>query len=159
MRIPGYSKKYTLTVNGKKTDAEVKNGYLYLAVEDKDVVKLILDDTPHYLYASAKVPALTGKTAIQRGPLVYCFEGVDNDGNVLELSLKRGGKLVVSAYNEALLKGTVTIEAEAVRRKITEDLYTCEVPEEKPCTATAVPYYTWGNRGENQMRVWMSEKT
>lgn len=157
VRIPGYSKKYTLTVNGREMDEEVKNGYIYLAVEDKDVVQLILDDTPHYLYASGKVPALTGKTAIQRGPLVYCFEGVDNAGNVLELSLKRGGKLVVSAYDETLLKGTATIEAEAVRRKITEDLYTCEVPEEKACMATAVPYYTWGNRGENQMRVWMSE--
>lgn len=157
VRIPGYSKKYTLTVNGREMDEEVKNGYIYLAVEDKDVVQLILDGTPYYLYASGKVPALTGKTAIQRGPLVYCFEGVDNAGNVLELSLKRGGKLVVSAYDETLLKGTATIEAEAVRRKITEDLYTCEVPEEKACMATAVPYYTWGNRGENQMRVWMSE--
>ncbi|MBQ9135201.1 MAG: glycoside hydrolase family 127 protein [Lachnospiraceae bacterium] len=158
VRIPGYSKKYILNVNGKEVNTEVQNGYIYLAVEDKDVVKLILDDTPHYLYASAKVPALTGKTAIQRGPLVYCFEGVDNDNNVLELSLKRGGKLDVSEYDETLLKGTVTIEAEAVRRKITEDLYSCEVPQGTPCTATAIPYYTWGNRGENQMRVWMSEK-
>ena len=88
---------------------------------------------------------------------MYCFEGVDNDGDVLSLSLKRGGKLVVSAYDTELLGGTVQITAEAVRRETDGHLYSNQPPAEKPDQATAVPYYTWCNRGENQMRVWMHE--
>ncbi|MBP1544803.1 MAG: glycoside hydrolase family 127 protein, partial [Oscillospiraceae bacterium] len=106
-------------------------------------------------YASTDVPELTGCTAVWRGPLVYCFEGADN-GEVLPLCLKRGGALTVSERYEEL-DGAYTITAEAVRTLPQSGLYSDRPPQEISCTATAIPYYTWGNRGENQMRVWMTE--
>ncbi|MCM1039801.1 MAG: glycoside hydrolase family 127 protein [Ruminococcus sp.] len=157
IRIPGWSRKYSVRLNEKTIDATPEKGYLYLTLSDGDIVTLTLDDTPYFQYASSKIPALSGKTAICRGPLVYCFEGVDNEKDILSLSLKRNGVLSVSAYDEKLLGGTMTISAEAVRREDTEGLYSSEVPVGRPCRALAVPYYTWGNRGENQMRVWMNE--
>ena len=89
--------------------------------------------------------------------MVYCFEGVDNEADVLSLSLKRDGTLQVAEYDADLLGGTVQITAEAVRREESDDLYSNHAPEERECQAVAVPYYTWCNRGENQMRVWMKE--
>lgn len=157
VRIPQWSKKTELIVNGIPTGLKSENGYVTVNAADGAVIELILDDTPHFVYASAKIPELTGCTAIYRGPLVYCFEGVDNENDVLSLSLLRGGKISVSDYDRELLSGTVTLTAEAKRIVCSDTLYSSEPPEEKSCTATAVPYYTWGNRGENQMRVWLTE--
>ena len=157
VRIPSWSNEYTIEVNGEKLAAETEKGYVYVAVSDGDTVKLTLDGTPRFVYGSAKVPELSGKTAICRGPLVYCFEGIDKGDNVVALSLKRAGKISVEAFNDELLSGTVTLFAEGTRREDTDALYSSCAPAEKDCTLVAVPYYTWGNRGENQMRVWMNE--
>ena len=159
LRIPEWSKTWQISMNDNTIDAVLQDGYVYLTASDGDTVRLTLDDTPRYQYASSKVPKLTGKTAICRGPLVYCFEGTDNDMDVLSLSLKRGGTLTVSDYQENLLQGSVTITADALRREDfdTDGLYSDKAPAMKPCKAVAVPYYTWGNRSENQMRVWMDE--
>lgn len=157
VRIPAWSKTWQMSVNGKNTDTKPEKGYVYINVTDGDSVKLTLDAAPRFRYASSKVPKLTGKTAIQRGPLVYCFEGTDNDMDVLSLAIKRGGELTVSDYQETLLQGSVTITADAVRKEDSDELYTDKPPVMKPCKAVAIPYYTWGNRGENQMRVWMDE--
>ncbi len=157
VRIPMWSNGYTIEVNGEKSVAETDKGYAYISVSDGDTVKLTLDGTPRFVYGSSKVPELSGKTAICRGPLVYCFEGVDNGGNVVALSVKRGGKADMSAYNAELLRGTVKLTVDGVRREDYDTLYSSIAPEENEYTLTAVPYYTWGNRGENQMRVWMNE--
>ncbi len=156
VRIPAWSKEYKLQKNGAALDAELIKGYAYIDVTAGDEVVLTLDSTPRCAYASTKVPALTGCTAVWRGPLVYCFEGADN-GDVLQLSLKRGGRLTVSDKAEADLDGAHKITAEAVRAADSESLYTDTPLETEPCEAVAIPYYTWGNRGENQMRVWMPE--
>ena len=156
IRVPAWSREYALTKNGVAVTAELSKGYAYIEVTAGDEVTLTLDSTPHYAYASTKVPELTGCTAIWRGPLVYCFEGADN-GEVLPLSLKRGGRLTVSEQREEQLDGAYKITAEAVRTSDSAELYSDEPLSEKPCEAVAIPYYTWGNRGENQMRVWMTE--
>lgn len=156
VRIPAWSREYALTKNGAAVTAELSKGYAYIEVTAGDEVTLTLDSTPHYAYASTKVPELTGCTAIWRGPLVYCFEGADN-GEVLPLSLKRGGKLTVSEQREEQLDGAYKITAEAVRTSDSAELYSDAPLNEHPCEAVAIPYYTWGNRGENQMRVWMTE--
>ncbi len=158
VRIPAWSKKYSLSLNGEKLEAASQNGYVYISVEDGDRVVLTLDDSAGYVYASSRIPALSGKAAVRRGPLVYCFEGADNGGDVLSLSLKTNGRLAASEYDEKLLNGTVKISAEAVRQEDTAVPYTGSVPKETACTAQAVPYYTWGNRGTGQMRVWLPRK-
>lgn len=157
VRIPAWSKNYTVELNGTSKSVAAEKGYVYISVENSDVVKLVLDGTPRFVYGSTKVPELSGKTALCRGPLVYCFEGVDNDNDVISVSLKRGGKVSVSDFDSTLLCGTVKLTAEALRREDCDTLYSCSAPIEKDYTAVAVPYYTWGNRGENQMRVWVNE--
>lgn len=157
IRIPAWSKAYSLTRNGISVTSEPVKGYIYLNVNAGDEISLLLNEKPYYVYASTKVPRLTGCTAVCRGPLVYCFEGVDNEGDVLSLMLKSNGKMEVSDFDEALLGGTVKISVEAVKVITENSLYSMNAPKEVPCKAVAVPYYTWGNRGENQMRVWLGK--
>lgn len=157
VRIPSWSGKYTVELNGEKLDAVTDKGYVYVSVSDGDILTLTLDGAPRFVYGSTKVPELSGKTALCRGPLVYCFEGIDNKDNIVALSVKSSGKVTVEAYDNDLLCGTVKLTAEGVRREDTTSLYSCFRPTEENCTIVAVPYYTWGNRGENQMRVWLNE--
>lgn len=156
VRIPRWSRETTLTINGRTVPFETEKDYLYLQAADGDLITIQLDDAPRIMYASAKVPELTGCAALCRGPLVYCFEGTDNDGDVLSLFLKNGGKISVSDTANGLPEGIVQLHMEAFRMAQNEGLYTSDAPVLTPCTAAAVPYYAWGNRGENQMRVWMS---
>lgn len=157
IRLPGWSNTTRISVNGAAIELAPEAGYQYLTVQDGDVIVMQLDDSVRTVYASGKVPQLTGKVALGRGPLVYCFEGVDNDGDVITLALKRGGKVTPSAFDADLLSGVVTLTADAIRRTDDGDLYSTTPPTEEDCTAKAIPYYTWANRGENQMRVWMDE--
>lgn len=162
VRIPAYSEEFTLLKNDEIVEYELKDGYAYLQeVQTDDVITLKLDGTPHFVYASSKVAALTGMTAVKRGPLVYCFEGTDNEKDVLSLKLKKNGKIEVEEFEAKLLSGTEKIMVEAVRTEDAQNseeygLYATKLPKETACKAVAVPYYTWGNRGENQMRVWMN---
>jgi len=155
VHIPDWSSRYELRVNGAACDAAVQDGYAYLTVKAGDSVELVLDDEPYYVYASTKVADLSGQAAVCRGPLVYCFEGVDNEGDVLSLSLRTESALTVGAYREDLLGGTTQIMAQAMRTEQTDELYSRRAPRKTACQAVAVPYYTWANRGENQMRVWL----
>ncbi len=157
VRIPSWSKKYTLTLNGNAI-TENENGYAIITAADGDEIVLVLDGTPRYAYASPKIPELTGCTAIFRGPLVYCFEGADNDGDVLSLSLVRGNEINIAGKCKDLPDDITALAVTAVRTEYPDSLYTDEPPTERECTATAIPYYAWCNRGENQMRVWMTEK-
>ena len=94
-------------------------------------------------------------TALMRGPLVYCFEGADN-GSVRDILLDKGASPEVGKFNPDLLGGTVKLTAKAYRVSDTEGLYSSDEESLTPCEAVAVPSYTWGNRGENDMRVWMN---
>ncbi len=156
VRIPQWSKAYSLKINSKEASAEEKNDYIYFSVKDKDEVLLCLDGTPKFIYADRKVPDLTGMTAIMRGPLVYCFEGIDNGGDILSLSLKRNALIKEKAITDATLGETVILEIEGYKAECEDSLYSENEPVYTPCTLKAIPYYLWGNRGENQMRVWMN---
>lgn len=158
LRIPGWSKDFRLLKNGEEIHPEMAKGYAYVpALAPGDTIELILDDRPYFVYGSDRIPADSGRAALKRGPLVYCFEGVDNEGEVLSLSLDTEGEVTLEAAPEALPPEVISLRAKGYRRQSagSDALYTRERPGQAPCSLRAVPYYTWGNRGENQMRVWL----
>lgn len=160
IRVPGWSKKTEIRINGRIEDCEVRDGYAYLRGDfgADDVVEMELDLSVRKVYTSSRAAANTGRVAVQRGPLIYCAEGVDNGGDVLSLSLKKDGKVEVSEYLPKKLYGIQELYAEGFREAVNEELYSYDAPCTEPCQVTLIPYYTWGNRGLNQMRVWMPEK-
>lgn len=159
--IPAWSQKTTLSVNGEERDVAecTKDGYAYVdrSFQEGDVVELSFDMTPYKVYATSRVPADTGCVAVQRGPMVYCAEGVDNEGDVLSLSVAEEGTIREEPYNAQLLGGIVPLTVEGWRVRPIQELYSRKRPEQEPVEIRLVPYYTWGNRGENQMRVWLPE--
>lgn len=92
-----------------------------------------------------------------RGPIVYCFEGVDNGEQLQALVLLRGAKIETVREEEGILKGCVSLKAVGFREGDSDALYSENPPERKRTELKAVPYYLWGNRGLNQMRVWIRE--
>src|SRR5262249_15693243 len=105
------------------------------------------------VYADPRVKADVGRVALQRGPVVYCLEGVDNGGQVRNLTLPPEAKLS-SAFRKDLLGGVtvVTGDALAAARGPGEKL------ETKPVKCEAVPYSVWDNREPGPMVVWLPEK-
>ncbi len=162
IRVPGWSRTTSLTVNGEEVDLSpiLRDGYAFLtrSFARGDEVVLTLDMTPRKVYASPKVPADTGKAAVQRGPLVYCAEGVDNGGDVLSLSLDREGVPQDGTYDPDLLGGVIPVTVPGWRTADPECLYTDTPPERARTEITLIPYYAWGNRGAQQMRVWLPEQ-
>lgn len=155
VRIPAWSKEYKVMKNGAELAVELEKGYVFVDVDADDRLEIILDEKPRFVYASTKVPELTGKIAIMRGPLVYCFEGIDNGSDVTSLLVNDNSKVNVVEYDVNTLGGTVKLSVEAYKMLETDSLYSYICPEKRPCIAEAIPYYLWGNRGINQMRVWM----
>lgn len=160
IRIPAWSEKTEIRLNGKSVECEVKNGYAYIKgiYTADDVITVAFTMTARRVYTSSRVSANTGKTALQMGPLIYCAEGVDNENDVLSLSLKRDGKIRVSEYLPDALFGIRKLFAEGYRETVNEELYSFDRQKVQPCQVTFVPYYTWANRGLNQMRVWIPER-
>ena len=160
IRIPAWSKEATININGIAAEYEVKDGYAYLQgnFRAEDEVTVEFDMPVRRIYTSSKVSANTGKAAVERGPLIYCAEGVDNDDDILSLSLKKGGEVTVSDYLPDKLCGIRELYAEGWRERVGDELYSYEAPIAESCRITMVPYYAWGNRGLNQMRVWIPEK-
>lgn len=154
VRVPDWSERTEISLNGEKISPEIKQGYAYVNVSAGDVLNIALDDRARLVYSSSKVAENTGCAAVRRGALVYCFEGADNGGDVLSLSID-DSKPITAGEKIPELGGAETLKVNGYRISVTDRLYTFEKPKKVPEELTAVPYYTWGNRGENQMRVWL----
>jgi DUF1680 family protein len=165
LRIPGWSKNATLKVNGAAVDLQdvTEKGYAKITREwrDGDKVALSLAMPVERVYANPKVRMLNGKVALQRGPIVYCLEEVDNKHIVPlnRISLPRTSGLTTE-FRPDLLGGVVVIKGDALvvgGEDWGQDLYRYEPSPIEPCTFTAVPYCVWDNREPGHMLVWMRE--
>ncbi|MDU0203058.1 glycoside hydrolase family 127 protein [Paenibacillus sp. MAH-36] len=163
LRVPYWcDSQPQLLINGEKEDAyTVENGYAIIdrIWTDGDTVIWLLPMEAHLIQANPLIRSNAGKAAIQRGPLVYCVEQVDNGAPLASLSLQSGTRLKVEADTSAL-GGTVRIEAEGFRDATPEAWASAEpyrrwAPSAEPVALQAVPYFQWGNRGVGEMAVWI----
>lgn len=165
MRIPGWSGKAAdLRVNGKPVDLAtcVKDGYAYLTRnwQADDRIELVLPMDIHRVRAHPQVRANAGKAAIQRGPLVYALEAIDNGGQPISSLILAKDASMKAGFDPNLLGGAVVIEGKAIREDEEAwggSLYRSEAKEGDKVTFKAIPYYLWGNRGEGDMAVWIRE--
>jgi len=166
LRIPGWArnnpvptnlytyvdeaKPYTVKVNGKTVDAEsLSNGYLSVSRKWKkgDKVEIDFPMPVRQVKANDNAEDDRGKLAIERGPIVYCLEGVDQaDKHVFNKAILAGTDFS-SSFEKSLLNGVVTLTAKA--EEIEQDGSIKEVK------VKAIPYSTWNNRGNDQMAIWI----
>ena len=94
------------------------------------------------------------RVALQRGPIVYCVEGADNNGKAWNMILPDNATLT-TGKEDILSEPVITIQAELPVIDVSADGLTIKTDKK---TITAIPYYTWCNRGSNQMQVWLPTK-
>jgi len=159
VRIPEYAKNYTITMNGAAVDYAVEKGYAVITLTADTELVTFFEAPAKFVRANPKVRADAGKTAIMRGPVVYCIEEIDNGENLSALYVDT--KTGIQEEKSELFKGCVTLTMQGKRQKEanwTDDmLYASEEPEYEDVSITAVPYAYWNNRGEGEMAVWMKE--
>lgn len=159
VRVPGWARNEAMPsalyrFAGKVADtarSAINGEPLALALEDGfqvirrrwqrgDVVELVFPMPPRRVLAHEGAAENRGKAAIQRGPLVYALEGIDNGGRALDAVLPLETPLD-AAFRENFLGGVTVI--------------TARLDGQRPRTITAIPYYAWANRGKGEMVVWV----
>lgn len=144
--------KITITINGKEQAISMQNGYAVLenSFKEGDEIILNLPMEVKRIAANEKAEYLKDKIALQRGPVVYCLEGKDqNDKHVFNL-YEPGMKGLNIKFENELLGGIVTISGKGRAVKGTSK---SSNPEFK-----AIPYYAWNNRGADEMTVWIANE-
>jgi DUF1680 family protein len=174
LRVPAWAEGATLRVSAQRGEkAEDENAAdraapagTYVAVRRAwaagDVVELSLPLTVRFVEADERIDAVRGCLAIERGPLVYAVEQVDQgDGVVVDdLSVDPSAPASVEHWPDLLTGVTViTVRGRARRRAATGGPYSTmrdPVPADgSDVEITAIPYFSWANRGVGPMRVWL----
>jgi uncharacterized protein len=160
LRIPQWCQKYRLSVNQETVkEPQIVKGYARVVRNWKadDVIELELEMPIMRVKANPMVIADKGRVTLQRGPLVYCLEGVDNDFDMTKLVLPVGANLS-SEYKKDILGGINVIKGQAWvngPQDWAKHLYQQQNVKEVPLTA--VPYFAWCNRKPGPMTVWIRE--
>jgi DUF1680 family protein len=167
LRIPGWAAQANVSVNGESLSG-VRPG-AYLSIDRRwtpgDKIHTKFDMTPQVLEANPHVVDDLGRVAIQRGPLVYCLEEIDQPvGTVLtdvavDLN-KSSAPQFREEFESDLLGGTVVLRSPGVvyERDRTRDAlysrYSAEPLKTRRVPLTFIPYYAWSNRQSTSMEVW-----
>jgi len=119
-----------------------------------------LEPLVRVLRAHPSVSALAGRLCVQRGLSIYCAEGLDN---AVPLSALRLPADAVFTEEKAdwLEEDMPILKTTGYRmsgKHWEKQLYGSQPCVYEPLAITLIPYRHWGNRGENEMRVWLTEK-
>lgn len=150
------SPEVDITVNGKKILFGIQNGYIILNKKWKagDVVEMTLPMNVRKIISSDSIGMNKNRIALQRGPLVYCVEGADNDGKAWNFILPDNATITTSS-EKILTENIIALQAKVPVLVVGDDGYSVKTVQKK---ITAIPYYTWCNRGKNAMQVWLPRK-
>jgi uncharacterized protein len=167
LRIPAWSEATQVTVNGKAVPGATAGQYLPLrrTWSPGDVINVNFDMTPQVLEANPRVVDDYGRGAVQRGPLVYCLEQLDQPTGVplfdvsLDLSKEHSSQFS-DEYQGDLLDGIVIVKHAGVLREQSSSpqklysRYSGDAPKTRSVELKFIPYYAWANRTPSPMQVW-----
>jgi len=167
VRIPGWSHKSGVRVNGAPVD-DVRSG-AYLPIRRRwtagDVVNLSFDMTTRLLKANPAVVEDRGRVAFQRGPVVYCMELLDQPAREHTANLvgytTQLDATTTAHFEPDMLDGVLVLEhpGTITRNPAGTGLYfaagAIQTPSESPSTLRLIPYYAWANRAPSPMQVWV----
>ena len=151
---------YTIMVNGQSVNGQLVNGYLSVNRQWKkgDVVTIHFDMPVRTVKAHAAVKDDRGRVAVERGPLVYCAEGVDNTGfSIFNFLMPRQPRFSVADRDiKGLRDVNFSVKAIEVDGQVVETNPRGEALV-KAARLTMIPYYAWNHRGAGLMEVWMPQ--
>ncbi|MGB9747608.1 MAG: beta-L-arabinofuranosidase domain-containing protein [Bacteroidales bacterium] len=171
LRIPGWARNQVLpgdlysyittspqpvsiNVNSQPFPYKVKNGYAVLTRKWKqgDTIEMTLPMQPLLVKANEKVEEDRNKLAVEYGPLVYCAEFADNDGEVSTIVLPDTASFD-AVYQPALLGGVTVLKGKALRMVKTSGNNLAA----KETSLNLIPYYARSHRGKGEMSVWLPD--
>jgi uncharacterized protein len=167
LRIPGWTDTAKVSVNRKPIAGAAAGQYLPIRRNWSagDSVTLQLHMAPQILEANAQVTENNGRVAVQRGPLVYCMEQIDQgEGVVLKDVAFSADKTSSSKFEEKfdneLLGGVLVLRHAGAVYEESHDRSNLYFPhnapprKSRPVQLTFIPYYAWANRAQTPMQVW-----
>jgi DUF1680 family protein len=129
----------TISLNGEKLNIEIANGYFAITRKWKDTETITLDFPmeTRTVIANDQVVEDRNKVSLEYGPLVYAFEEIDNKQTMDKISIV-GNETFMITKVATLLEGVNVLTV-----------------KNSTSTFTAIPYYSWSNRGIGKMKVWL----
>jgi len=167
VRIPAWSGRSAVMVNGKQAEGSVNAGEFFeirRQWSSGDRVRVTFNMSPQLIESNPLVRENTGRVAIQRGPLVYCLEQPDQTGvrSLFDAALVIGEEQTFqSEFRKDLLGGILVLKHSGIvspKPLAEEPLYQRLGPRPKAgqhVQLTFIPYYAWANRGPEPMQVWI----
>ena len=156
--LDGAAAPVELFVNNEKAPLVIEKGYARISRpwQAGDVIDLAFPMPVRRVIAHEKVLADRNRVALERGPVVFCAEGLDQEtGTVLDLVLPDDAKLT-TGFEKDLLGGVQVIRGEA--RRVARRLDGSVQVLDRPVAFRAIPYYAWAHRGHTPMTVWPARK-
>ena len=144
--------KVEIKINGQSFAYSMKNGYAVLNTTWKkgDVVEVNLPMEVRRVIANEKVKDDEGKVALQRGPIIYCAEWIDNNGKAANIIIPTNA-VMTTEYKPDLLNGVMVIKSDVPAIVVSQDGNTVSTVSRQ---MTAIPYYAWAHRGKGEMMIW-----
>ena len=146
VRIPDWCVEY---------DGDTENGFARFELSDGESVTVDLPMEVHFIEANPYVQDNSGRYALQRGPVVYCMEEIDNGENLRDITLLE--KSTVNIVSEDNIPAPI-IYIGAERRPATDKLYSLKDDKRVYFTARLIPYFAFANRKASDMLVWTMVK-
>ena len=171
LRVPSWADGVGCTVNGSSVGADPgEGGYLRLRREWSagDEVVLDLPLRPRAVAAAGEIDAARGCVAFERGPLVYCVEGIDLPAAVNLRSISVDPSAPLTEEPGLDISGDTVVALRLEGRAQTapppagwpyQELGGSLVDGARALPVRATPYYAWGNRGDTSMRVWVPRQS
>lgn len=171
LRVPGWcggpngNQGFRVAINGVEQSLKPeKNGYLAIRREWKngDSVAYTMEMPIRPVFANPAVRQLEGRAAVQRGPVIFCLEGADHGGIILD-RISVDAKDITGftvEHRPDLLNGVAVIHGKGtvIDPPANDALYSSQPPTHSPIDLTFIPYCTWDNREAGEMRVWIRTK-
>lgn len=161
IRVPEWAESFT--ING--ADFTIIDGFAVVNVSEQADFDVSFEQPILYIRTNPLFSQNINVLAIQRGPFVYCAEEVDNTDLLYLFEINRNdaaSNASVELTNN-VLQYTLTIKLPSKKTALwdtSSSLYSQNMAHNKEdTTLTLIPYHLWGNRGENEMRVWLNTYT
>jgi len=135
----------SIKINDELIEFHIKNGFVRIqrTWKDNDTIELSIPMPIRRVLSNPKVKENIDKVAIERGPIVYCIESIDNEVKSIFNIKLNDNTLLEEKLHSDLLNGIVII---------TGSIHNNDKNLEK---IHLIPYYAWANRGKSQMTVWI----
>jgi hypothetical protein len=145
--------RYSVSVNGRTVESDLHDGYFSVERNWKrgDRISIHFDMPARTVTANSAVAADRGRVAVERGPIVYCAEAVDNNFDIRTAVVNLSPKFEESSSLD--LHGIIRLQTDAQTLTRTADgrLSLSDVK------LRLIPYYAWCHRGAGVMAVWLNQ--